>query len=388
MRDTTTNTGSSESSYVRLRRGLARFMAVDGPAWDAIRSDSRLGTEIVFQAIAVLYCSAFFAFSTFNIAAGLLGYPVLAAAAFGLCAAFGLGSIDRQLRIQSRGVQNASRGLIFHVRAGSMTIVAISGLLMAAHTFRDDVEAYLFAVAQEVRAGLEASPQYAPALESARSEVAQASQARERADALRQEISRIRVEEARAWESHKNECEGNTTGNQARVPGCGVRARGHAATATRLGQERESLAAELSEHDDADERLLLAQATLAQIDEQIDADVALTVQGASKRIEALFALLRTNWAAALTIVFWVMLGMLPDLMMWIALSRSPNEATYEVLRGVQDAAIRARLAQLRSTLRMHQAEELAPLDVRVTPLAGPAPQTGAPNLVVVQEQAA
>ena len=269
-----------------------------------------------------------------------------------------------------------------------MTIVAISGLLMAAHTFRDDVEAYLFAVAQEVRAGLEASPQYAPALESARSEVAQASQARERAEALRQEMDRIRVEEARAWESHKNECEGNTTGNQTRVQGCGVRARGHAATATRLGQERESLAAELSEHDDADERLLLAQTTLAQIDEQIDADVALTVQGASKRIEALFALLRTNWAAALTIVFWVMLGMLPDLMMWIALSRSPNEATYEVLRGVQDAAIRARLAQLRSTLRMHQAEELAPLDVRVTPLAGPAPQAGAPNLVVVQEQAA
>jgi hypothetical protein len=285
-------------------------------------------------------------------------------------------------------VQNASRGLIFHVRAGSMTIVAISGLLMAAHTFRDDVEAYLFAVAQEVRAGLEASPQYAPVLENARSEVAQASRVRERADALRQEISRIRVEEARAWESYKNECEGNTTGNQARIPGCGVKARGHAATATRLGQERESLTAELSEHDDADERLSLAQATLAQIGAQIDADVALSVQGASKRIEALFALLRTNWAAALTIVFWVMLGMLPDLMMWIALSRSPNEATYEVLQGVQDAAIRARLAQLRSTLRMHQAEELAPLDVRVTPLAGPAPQAGAPNLVVVQEQAA
>jgi hypothetical protein len=392
--DTTMNTSTSVSILDPARQALARFMAVEGAEWDVVRSSPYLRTEIVYHAIAVLYCSAFFAWSTFNIALGLLRYPFVGAMLVGAGAAFGLGSIDRQLRIQTRGVPDASRWTIRKVRVGSFTIVGLSGLLMATHSFRDDIDAYLFQVGQAERAALERSSEYAVVIESARDEVAKAARAQERADELKREISRIRTEEARAWENYKNECEGNTTDNQTRSQGCGPRARGYEAAAIRLGQERQSVEAELGELAGAEERVVQARAVLAQVDAQIDADVGRSIQGASQRIDALFVLMRDNWAARFTIAFWVLLGMLPDIMMWIALGRSVNDPAYAGLRDLQMVVLQARLAEMRSRLRSQGTERLAPLEVQVTAVAGPAPKstTAAParpaQVVQAQERAA
>src|SRR5574337_273145 len=105
MNMTTTQEGPIENA----RRAFGRFMAVTDTEWETIRVDAKLGAEIVFQALAVLYCSSFFGWSIFNIAIGLLSYPFLGAAMFAVMAAFGLGAIDRYVRIQTRGAPEAFR---------------------------------------------------------------------------------------------------------------------------------------------------------------------------------------------------------------------------------------------------------------------------------------
>lgn len=354
-----------EGSLDQARRQLARFMAVGDGEWELLQSYPMLSAEVVFHAVAILYCSAFFGWANFNIALGLLGYPVPGALLFALGALFGLGTIDRYMRIQSRGAADNYRTAILKVRLASVLIVAMSSFLMATNTFRDDIARVLGDDARALKARLEGRPDYAVELASARQELDAAAKVTAQADETRRNLERFTMERAQELAAAKDECEGNVTGNEIRRRGCGPRARGHETAAQRLAQQIEASQTELQQLGDVQARQHLAQTRLAKVNLKLDETVAAMAQGQSKRLEALVFLMQTSFAAVFSVLFWILVGMLPDVAMWIAFGRSPNDASFANVRKLQEEAFTARLTKYRAELRAQAAEGLRPLDVRV-----------------------
>ncbi|WP_345793320.1 DUF4407 domain-containing protein [Thauera sp. JM12B12] len=361
------------SGIERVRYALARFMAVCPHEWELIQTAPRLASEIVFHALAIIYCALFFAWAVFNIALGAFGYPLFAAALFGVTAGTALATIDRHVRIQTRGAPNVSRLGSYVVRIGSLFIVAISAFLMSMNTFHDDIDRVLARQSQAQRAQIEQDAQFRPELEAARQAVSRTAAAAARADQLQAAIAQMVAEQAQEWANERNECEGNVTGNVARVRGCGTKAGGHRVNAERLGRQIDAARQELAQLGDVETRSADARARLSAINTRIDAEVRRIIGGHFKRVEALLQMTFSEPAAQLTVGFWLLVGMLPEMMMWIALNRSANDETFALVRRVQDRALAAQMARYSEQLRDVSAEGLKPLEVRLA--AVPAPRT-------------
>lgn len=372
------NIDKQEDFFQASARLLARFVAVEGAEWDLVRSDAKLGREIVFCALAVLFCSGYFVWTIFSTAQGLLGYSFPAAALFAVLSAFCLASIDMHVLIQSRGAADSLRKMGVKVRLLTMIIVAIASFLMSATTFKDDIDRMISEEAAELRAKLEVSPKFGRDFAAASAALDKASQAAARADELAREISSTKVNQARERAESMNECQGNASGNLLRVVGCGPKARGHATAARLLGDEIAAKQDELTRLGNVAEGLELARRRLAEVNAAIDSAVFARVQGKSKRVETLWILVCTKPLALMTVAFWILVGMLADVMMWIALARSVNAAAYKSLREIQDLAFGARLAKYRAEIRRQEAEGHALLEVRTHALAKPQVSGSAP----------
>lgn len=363
------NESRHEGLVDSARRRLARFMAVDDGLWSAMQVDSKLGADIVFQGLALLLCSTYFGWAIFNIASNLLGYPLPGAVLSTLMIAGCLGATDRHVMIQSRGAPDLFRALSIKIRLLSVCIIAIGSFLMATNSFKDDIGRVLFEQGRQQRAALEASPEYAAELGFERNRLRAGERQLARISELHQEHMAITDELARTWEARENECQGNTTKGQTRVRGCGAKARGHEAAANRLRQQLEAVQAELAQLEGVPASIGATKTRLDEINRRIEADVERSVRGPSKKIGALIALVRTNAVAALTVAVWLLIGMLPDVMMWIALGRSPNAAAHTRARVILEQAFDGGLARLRAELREKQAEGLAIIDFRPAPIA-------------------
>lgn len=367
---TSTSTSTSDSgSGMGFRRGLASFMAVSDGEWEVMMTTPRLGAEVVFHTIAVLMCSSYFGWIIFRIASGLLAYPLLGAATLGVLSAFGLGTLDRYVRIQSRGAAGAYKAVVWKVRFATMSIVAIGGFLMAVDAFHADIDRVLAQQQQNLRLQLESAPQNAPEIASARAEVEVAMRAMVRSDELRSTISRLNNERARELAALKDEVEGNITGNVARKEGRGPKARGHETAANRLSQEAAAAEAELAGLTDAGERLQSAQERLAVVNHRIGDALQVLTQGPTQRVAVMFQLMAHEPAAWIIVTFWILIGLLPDFMIWIALGRSTNDDAFALIRRVQDRALSTQMARYAEQMRDQAAAGLKPLEVRL--VAGP-----------------
>lgn len=356
-----------------LRRLPARFMAVSDAEWALLRTVPRLSAEVVFHATAILICSLYFGWIVFRIASGLLGYPPLGAATMGVLLGFVLGTLDRHVRIQSRGAPGAYKGVVKFVRGVTISIVSIGGFLVAVDTFHADIDRALARNQQVQRVQLEHAPQFAAELASARAAMEAATSAVARSDELRSVIRQLTEAQARELAAFKDEKEGNITGNRTRKEGLGPKARGHETAAKRLSQEIAAAQAERSALTDAPQRLQHAQQRLAVINQQIDEALRVLSQGATRRVAVMmFDVLPHEPAAWLMIPFWLLIGLLPDIMVCIALGSSPNDDAFAHIRSAQDRALIAHLARYIEQMRDKAAEGRKPLEVRLvaTPDAG------------------
>jgi hypothetical protein len=344
----------------------ARFMAVSDREWRAIKSVPRLYREIKFHVSTLALCTASFGFAVANVAHGLLDYAWLAAICFGGVAAFGLYTIDKHFLVQARGAGDANRSGIRKVRFASMFIVGLSFVLLATDSFREDIDRVLAQEGGHVRSNLEQSDEYAPELQSAHASVDAADRAVSRASELVTEIARLKVKQSAEMEGVTNECEGNVVDGQVFHPICGPKARGHKAEADRLGREIDVDQAELRQLGDVSGKQTAARTALSQINNHIDADVARATQGASKKLDAIVGLVASNLSAALAVLFWIAVGMIPDALMFLAQGRAFNHETFAKARTVDEEVSEADLASARSDDRQQRTDALKPIDVKIS----------------------
>lgn len=351
-------------------------MAIDKIERKFIVTEPRLRREIGFQLVALILCPISFGFAVFNVAVSLLGYPALSSLMLASGSAFGLFALDQHYLIQARGDSSERiRKAMYKVRLVSITIITLSFVLMATDTFHEDIERVQAEARQSRRTELEQSPRYKLELDEAREGLGRAGQAYRRADELRTEVARLQVEQARAFEEKRNQCEGNTTGNETRRSGCGTIARGYDAAANRLGLEIEVARQELIQLGQVGERLAAARQRLAAIDASIDEETARAVAGPTQKLDALGLMLKTSVSAWFAVAFWFLIGLLPDLLMFVAQSRMFNHDLFARMRALRNEVLEAGIAQLRRDLRQQQADKLSPIEVRLAAVASLAAST-------------
>ena len=370
-----TNTASaSRAQTTNVVHDAGRFlewlMAIGEVEREFVAVDPRMRREIWFQAVALILCPLSFGYAIFNVATSLLGNSEPSALGLAVVAAFSMFAIDKHYLIQSRGDSSEDvRKAIYKVRFISIAIITLSFMLMATSTFDKDIERVLDGAKSLRRSQLEQSLQYKLELDGARDALVRAEQAAKRADELRIRIAQIQVERARAWEGQKNECEGNTTGNQVRREGCGKKARGYEAEANRLGLEIEAAEQELAQLGNVAERLADAKQRKEEISARIEVDAGRSVSGSQPKLDALWTLVRSSLSACVAVLFWFLIGMIPDTLMWFAQSRMFNHDLFARMRSVQNEVMQARITQMRGDLRQKQANKLAPIEVRLAAVA-------------------
>jgi len=349
------------------------LMAIGEVERELLATDPQIRREIWFQAAALILCPLSFGYAIFNVATTLLDHSAPSALVLAVVAAFSMFTIDNHYLIQSRGVTSEDvRKAIRKVRLLSVTIIALSFTLMAASTFEKDIQRVLDGAKTQRRSQLEQSLQYQLELDGARDGLARSEHAAKRADELRTRLAQIQVEQARAWEGRRNECEGNTTGNLVRSEGCGKKARGFEAEANRLAQEVEAARQELAQLGNVTDRLATAKQRNEVISARIEADAARSVSGSQPKLDALWTLMKSSLSACVAVFFWFLIGMIPDTLMWFAQSRMFNHDLFVSMRSVRNEVVQARISQLRGDLRQSQTNKLTPINVLLAEVAPPA----------------
>jgi hypothetical protein len=325
-----------------------------------------LRREIRFQAVALLLGPTALAYAIYKVAISLLGYTPFSAAALAAVAGFCLFAIDQHYLIQARG--NASddvRRSMYKVRFISILIISLSFALMTTDTFRTDIERVLAESRLARRAELEQSPRYQAEIDAARAAVAQEREAAEHAEALRARIAQMQTERAFSLREMTNEVQGNTTGNKVRKEGFGPKARGYEAEAKRLELEITAANVELGRLGNVAERMAAAKQQLATIDQRIDQETGLAFGGKMQRLEAMVPLLQNSLSACVAVVFWLLIGALPDLLMLAAQRRMFNHELFAAMRAAEHEDLHAQIAHVRRELRARHTDRLMPLDVRL-----------------------
>ena len=250
-------------------------------------------------------------------------------------------------------------------------MIASSFLLTAADTFRDEIGQVLDAAKVARRTELEQSARYKLAWDQAQDALTAAGEAAKRAEEAHARIARLKIDQAAAWEEYRNQCDGNTTGNVTRRSGCGPKARGAEAAANRLGLEIAAQEQDLARLGDIEGRTEAARRQFDQINARLDEEAARAVGGAPQKVDALILMLEHGWSARFTVAFWFLIGLVPDLLLFVAQSKAFNHDLFVQARQIQNEAVMASLAQIRRELREEQANGLAPLEVRLTAVPSP-----------------
>lgn len=351
---------------------MERLMAIDAVERQTLRKDPKVRQEIGFHFIALVFCPPFLGYAIYKVAVSLFGLGMVSASLLAGSVAFGLFAIDRYYLVQARGNTSPTvRRAIYKVRAVSVAMIASSFILTAADTFSDSIAQVLDAAKAARRAELEQSVRYKLAWDQAQDALTAAGEAAKRAEEAHARIARLKIDQAAAWEEYRNQCDGNTSGNVTRRSGCGPKARGAEAAANRLGLEITAQEQDLARLGDIEGRAAAARRQFEQIDARLDAEAARAVGGVPQKLDALILMLENGWSARFTVAAWFLIGLVPDLLLFVAQSRAFNHELFVQARQVQNEAVMASLAQIRRELREEQANGLAPLEVRLTAVPSP-----------------
>lgn len=347
------------------QRILTVGLAVGDVEWEAIKGDRRTVRELWFHALALIVCPTWFGVTVYRVAIDLFEYGILAAVVLSAAAAGGLLLVDQHYLIQRRGTPEGLKGGVNKVRFATLVVLTISSALMATSAFEKDIQRVLSKERSELRAQLEQSLNFKVELEAARAAVSSTNQAAQRAGALDIEIGQRELELSETLEEYRNQVEGNTTGERSRTEGRGKIARGLEAKEKRLIKQLEALQRQLDQAQGLAAQLPAARARLAHVDAQIDKETAELVGGPLKRLKVLMSLVRADLAACVFVFFWVALGFILDLPIWLAQARSANHETLAAARKLELEVRNAYMAHMRRELRDLQAEARSPIEVRL-----------------------
>lgn len=347
-------------ALVQSKPFLASFLALGEHEWRMAMSASRIHHDLLFQATALILCPLWFGVTVFNVAVNLFEFSWLNALGMLLVAAFGLWVIDSHYLIQTRGIEGGLGGIL-KVRLATLVLLAISSMLMATFSFKDDIDRVLNEERAVQRAELEQSPQFR--LAPLREEVGHAEEAAVRVTELRLAIGQLELDRTQALESMRNECEGNTTDGRARARGCGARARGYEAAAERLSKQIAVLVTQQAQAETLAKTLPKAQAKLANVEKSIDEAAVSSTGGPTKRLAVLVGLMIAAPWNFLIVVWWVALGTILDLPIWMAQGRAFNRKDYVAARKLDQQALDLKLAQWQAQLREQQAAALPEIEV-------------------------
>lgn len=352
------------TDHADARLSFARLvLAVGDIEWSRIKNDDRLVSELRFQAVAVIFSSVWFALTVGNVAIKLFQYGLLRAVLLAAGAAYALYLIDQHYLIQRRGTPLGLAGGFNKVRYVTGVILMISASLMSTGVFEGDIERVLSEERDALRAQLAQSPAFKVEFDVASEAVVRLSQAAQRASALEIEIGQRELELTETSEEYRNQMEGNTTGARSRYEGRGRIARGLEAKEKRLAKQIETLQQQLGQVRDSAAQLPDARRSLAQIEARVSDETARRVGGPVKRLNVLLSLVFADFAACVIVVFWIVVGMLPDLLIWRAQGQSSNHVLFADARAFELEFHRAEAARQRRELRDRQAAALSPIEV-------------------------
>ncbi|MGH8598324.1 MAG: DUF4407 domain-containing protein [Gammaproteobacteria bacterium] len=349
---------------------MDRIMAIGTVERAIIAIEPKVREEIRFQFVALCLCPPAFGYSIHRVAISLLGLSTFAALGLAVVAAYGLFTLDRHYLIQARGDSSESvRKAVIKIRVLSAVVISVSFILTSTYTFRNEIDQVLAGRVELRRTQLEESQRYKQERLGARDAVDRVRRAIEHADELRARAAKREVEQLTAWQEYTDQCEGNTTGNKTRKSGCGPEARGAKRLAERLEMEIAAANRELAQLNPLASGLALAQEKLATIETRIDAEAVGSVGGPRHRVDAMIELLENSFSVGFVMIFWLLIGLIPDVLMFAAQSRMFNHEVFERMRVVQNEAIFAAIARVRQELRQQQTDILRPLDVRLVSVA-------------------
>jgi hypothetical protein len=303
-----------------------------------VLEDSESADELIFQAVALIVSTAAFALATFLYSTLLVETPWWIALPTSLAAGGILFSINRKTLIGLRANPSTGRGKALVVRAGTILIAATMGVLIGVKNNHQDIERILAANASAAASEQLQGSGFAPQMAAAHSALKQAEADLRRQAELLKALTEAQARKAKADAEITRELSGEfdpDTGKE-RPKGNGAKATYWGTVRDEASQHASVLNAELRSLGDVEARLRQAKADIQSLQDQAMAVGHGGQQGASKKVRALFELLRTEWTAWFSVGLGVVLALLPEMALLLAMARTPSlEADYEHLNTLE-----------------------------------------------------
>lgn len=347
---------------------FASVMAVPPTIWDQVLVGTPAGHQIVFDGVAVVASSTAVGMATTVTAFGLLDYPLLGAVILGLAAGGGLYMIDHHmlvLRRQQAADSRSFRTLIATVRLAVLLLMVFLGLCSATNAHRETIDAKLAEERKALESALGEDARYKPQLDTARTAVTTAGLALQRQQELQKEIQTHSINRTKAEQESIDQCEGNTSlDGQTRIQICGPKARGAKTAAASLGKQVESLQKELDSLENPKEAYRNASAELERIAGKIKHEAEKSTGGFAARLRILGQLVMHDVAAAFAVVPWLMLGLIPESLLWISYTRAVHPGLRR-LSNIENEILSARSDVYRCLARDSAGGKMEPIVVHV-----------------------
>ncbi|KPF84176.1 hypothetical protein IP70_16675 [alpha proteobacterium AAP38] len=291
----------------------------------------------------------------------------MSAVIMGAIAGVALGTMDQHLLIQSRGVIDGGiRAMRWKIRLLSVLVIVLAFLLSAVATFKDDIKRKLATAGETYHAALITDGGlFAAQWDKATADLNRAAAAADKEAELKRAISNLTTQEIDERMEWKLECDGATTGNQTRVKTCGPKASGHETTANAMLAEIAAKRRELTQLGNTATNLEAARDRMTELGKQVDAQVEKKIEGASRQMAAMLEIVRTEPSSWPVLLFWGLIGFLPDLLIFMAQSASPNRQEWVRIHQLEVEVLNARLGGERVRKRKAAGQRFAPMEVTI-----------------------
>jgi len=313
-----------------------------------ILEDSAGGRAVVFQAFALIVSSVAFVVTTGMYAYMLLGNALWQSVGLALLAGVVLFAIDRVTLADMRSNPGVGRGKAWIVRIATVFMALMMALLGGVQSHKDDIARIQAANANADAAARLQSPDMSSRVEASRAALRQSQADATRRAELRQQLTAAQDEVAKAESELSRELGGafDPSTGVKRTSGRGPKAIHFEAVRDAARQRASALQAELLALGDVDAQNAQAEASLKSLQEQALQKGQAEQQGAAKKIDALFQLLRQEWTAWFSLGYGFALALLPEMLLLRAMARQPDlEDVYTGITPLERRRTNALIAQ-------------------------------------------
>lgn len=331
-------------------------------------SQSPTARGVVFDGIAVTASSISIGLLTTSSAARLFGYSWYVACIMGPVVGAGFFILDRRSLLQryEAGIMTTSQKIQFSInRAIVLFIVFSLSLFNALNVNHETIDAQILQKQIEYANQISSTPRYKPRLEAARSAVEIAIKAEERRLELTADLANKTRDLEVAKRNVTDECEGNFVDGKQKIKSCGPRARGFQSQVDMLSNQISAMKNEETVVAGATSNKTAASQHLASIELEISEEAKRKTSGLAMRLSSFFQLLTTDWAVILSVLPFMIIATICDMLLIVAFAR-PVDSLLAKVYVMQSEIANAEIDVLRVTHRTRLSNSLPPLHVRST----------------------